>query len=237
MRIVDEATLRGRVTVEAAIAAVEAAFAALARGEARLPPPINLDIPEAAGEVHVKGGHLAGSPYYAFKLATGFYRNAERGLPTGSGLVFVGDAATGLPAALLLDNGWLTDLRTGAAGAVAARHLALPGPGKVAVIGAGVQARLQLRCLAAVRPLGDVAVWSRTPEHAATCHVMAAKVRASGEGCPEGYDLASLPHKMGDLVVVDGKDYPVDGQPDDWTRGPWANPVAGITVYLRRVEG
>lgn len=41
------------------------------------------------------------------------------------------------------------------------------------------------------------------PEHAATCHVMAAKVRASGEGCPEGYDLASLPHKMGDLVVVD----------------------------------
>ena len=40
-----------------------------------------------------------------------------------------------------------------------------------------------------------------------------------------------------DLVVVDGQDYPVDGQPDDWTRGPWANPVAGVTVYLRRVEG
>jgi hypothetical protein len=40
-----------------------------------------------------------------------------------------------------------------------------------------------------------------------------------------------------DVVVVDGKDYPVDGQPDDWTRGPWANPVAGVTVYLKRVEG
>lgn len=40
-----------------------------------------------------------------------------------------------------------------------------------------------------------------------------------------------------DLVVVDGQDYPVDGQPDDWTRGPWANPVAGVTVYLKRVEG
>ncbi len=183
MRIVDEATLRGRVTVAAAIAAVESAFAALARGEARLPSPMNLEIPESAGEVHVKGGQLAGSPYYAFKIATGFYRNAERGLPSGSGLVFVGDAATGLPAALLLDNGWLTDLRTGAAGAVAARHLAVPAPAKVGVIGAGVQARLQLRCLADVRPVGDVAIWSRSPEHAAACarelaDVLPARVRA-----------------------------------------------------------
>lgn len=169
MRIVDEATLRERVTIPAAIAAVEAAFAALARGEARLPAPINLEIPESAGEVHVKGGHLAGSPYYAFKVATGFYRNAERGLPTGSGMVFVGDAGTGLPAALLLDNGWLTDLRTGAAGAVAARHLATPAPAKVGVVGAGVQARCQLRCLAAVRPVSEVAIWSRAPEHAAVC--------------------------------------------------------------------
>jgi len=169
MRIVDEATLRRCVTIEAAIAAVEAGFAALARGEARLPPPINLDIPEAAGEVHVKGAYLAGSPYYAFKVASGFYRNAERGLPTGSGMVFVGDAATGLPAALLLDSGWLTDLRTGAAGAVAARHLGPPAPRKVGVIGAGVQARLQLRCLASVREVGDVAIWSRSAEHAAAC--------------------------------------------------------------------
>jgi hypothetical protein len=40
-----------------------------------------------------------------------------------------------------------------------------------------------------------------------------------------------------DVVIVDGKEYPVDGHPDDWTRGPWANPVAGVTVYLKRVEG
>lgn len=40
-----------------------------------------------------------------------------------------------------------------------------------------------------------------------------------------------------DVVVIDGKDYPVDGHPDDWTRGPWPNPVAGVTVWVKRVEG
>jgi ornithine cyclodeaminase len=169
VRIVDEATLRRTVTVAEAVSAVEAAFAALARGEARLPPPINLDIPESQGEVHVKGGQIAGSPFYAFKVATGFYGNARRGLPSGSGMVVVGDAATGFPAALLLDNGWLTDLRTGAAGAVAARHLGRSELWKVAVLGAGVQARMQLRCLAAVREPGDVAIWSRSAAHASAC--------------------------------------------------------------------
>jgi ornithine cyclodeaminase len=169
LRIVGEEELRAAVPAEAAIAAVEAAFAALARGEARLPPPMGLDIPEAPGEVHVKAGHLAGSPFYAVKIATGFYRNADRGLPTGSGLVFVGDAATGFPAALLLDNGWLTDLRTGAAGAVAAKHLAGAELARVGVLGAGIQARFQLRCLAALRAIGDVAIWSRSPGRAAAC--------------------------------------------------------------------
>lgn len=40
-----------------------------------------------------------------------------------------------------------------------------------------------------------------------------------------------------DRVIVDGKEYAVDGEPDDWTRGPWGNPAAGVTVYLKRVEG
>jgi hypothetical protein len=40
-----------------------------------------------------------------------------------------------------------------------------------------------------------------------------------------------------DLVVIDGAEYPVDGAPDDWTKGPWFNPVAGVVVYVRRAEG
>ncbi|HEX9105627.1 MAG TPA: NAD(P)-binding domain-containing protein [Longimicrobiales bacterium] len=227
MRIVDEATLRRAVTVAGAVSAVEAAFAALARGEARLPPPINLDIPEAQGEVHVKGGHMAGSPFYAFKVATGFYANERRGLPNGSGMVFVGDAATGFPAALLLDNGWLTDLRTGAAGAVAVKHLARTELWKVAVLGAGVQARMQLRCLAAVREPDDVVIWSRSLERAAACAAdvqqelgVRATVAASAEEAVRDADLVYtvtpsrapllLPGWLaaGALVVAVGSDGP-----------------------------
>lgn len=161
-----EDEIRRAVTTAEAVDAVEEAFAALARGEARLPDVINLEVPEACGEVHVKGAHLKGTPYFVIKIASGFYDNPNRGLPSGSGLMLAFDAATGFPAALLLDNGYLTDLRTGAAGAVAAKYLSKPVLNKVAVIGTGIQARYQLRALATVRDIPRVAVWGRTAAHA-----------------------------------------------------------------------
>ena len=82
---------------------------------------IHLDVPESEGEIHVKAGHLHGQPYYAVKVASGFYGVEP---PAIDGLVMVFDAVDGAPAAFLLDGGYITDLRTGAAGGVAARHLA-----------------------------------------------------------------------------------------------------------------
>jgi ectoine utilization protein EutC len=164
--LLTEAELRRAVGMEQVVEAVEEAFAALARGEARLPGVLHLEVPEAEGEVHVKGAHLRGAPSFVCKVASGFYRNPERGLPVGSGLVMVFDASTGFPRALLLDNGYLTDLRTGAAGAVAARYLARPELTKVALVGAGVAARYQLRALRLVRAVPEVHVWSRTSERA-----------------------------------------------------------------------
>jgi len=74
------------------------------------------------------------------------------------------DATTGFPLALLRDNGYLTELRTGAAGALAARLLAPDHRLKVGVIGAGSQARYQLRAISRVRTLGGVRVWSPAQE-------------------------------------------------------------------------
>lgn len=165
MDVYDEDEIRRAVTRADALAAVERAFAALARGEAVLPEPMGLHLPEVEGEVHVKGGWLRGGPVFAFKVASGFYRNRERGLPTGSGLFLVFDAATGVPRALLQDNGWLTEMRTGAAGALAARLLTPDRPLTVAMIGSGVQARFQLRALAEVRSVRGLRAWSRNPEH------------------------------------------------------------------------
>jgi ornithine cyclodeaminase len=149
--------------------AMEEAFTAYATGGAVMPGVINLDLPEAGGEVHVKAGFLRGGEYYAVKVASGFPANLGRGLPAGDGMVLVFHAATGEPAALLLDNGVLTDLRTGAAGAVAAMHLARRNSRVVGVVGCGAQARYQLEALALVRPFREVRIWGRNPEKARVC--------------------------------------------------------------------
>ena len=103
-----------------ALAAVDAAFRALARGEVRVPAPMNVEFPEVHGELHVKGAYLHGASTFVFKVATGFYGNVQLGLPTGAGFVMIFDLETGFPRAILHDNGYLTDLRTALAGAEAA---------------------------------------------------------------------------------------------------------------------
>jgi ornithine cyclodeaminase/alanine dehydrogenase-like protein (mu-crystallin family) len=164
IRTFDESEIRAAVDDPTALASAERAFSALARGAARVPAPVGLDLADPPGEIHVKGAALDGSPVFAFKVATGFYGNAARGLPTGAGLVLVFDADTGFPLALLADNGYLTDLRTAAAGALAVRHLAPGRPLIAAVLGAGVQARLQLRVMRLVRTFTEVRVWSPREE-------------------------------------------------------------------------
>ena len=121
VRILRADDVRASLDMRACIDACEQAFVAYSSGGAELPGVIHLDVPEARGEIHVKAGHLHGAPYYAVKAASGFY---DLEPPAIDGLVIVFDARDGSPAALLLDGGCLTDLRTGAAGGVAARHLA-----------------------------------------------------------------------------------------------------------------
>lgn len=164
MKLITEEELRNLVTEAEALQAVETAFRALAEGRVVQPPPLGMELERHRGEVHVKGAYLEGEPVFAMKVASGFYDNGARGLPTGSGLVLVFDATTGFPLALLQDNGYLTEMRTGAAGALAARLLAPEGPIMATVVGAGSQARYQLRAIARVRELAAVRVWSPVPE-------------------------------------------------------------------------
>jgi ornithine cyclodeaminase len=147
-----------------ALSAVETAFRALAEGRVVQPPPLGLDLDEVRGEVHVKGAYLRGESVFAIKFASGFYNNAEKGLPVGAGLVLVFDASTGFPLALLRDNAYLTEIRTGGAGALAVRLLAPDRPLKAAVIGAGSQARYQLRAISKVREIQELRAWSPIPD-------------------------------------------------------------------------
>ena len=160
--IIDETALRGAATPERAVAVIRDAFRADGEGRTHVPPVINLDISAHRGEFHIKTAHIQGVPHVAVKIASGFYDNPARGLPSGSGLMALFDAETGLPVALLLDNGFLTDLRTGAAGAVSADVLAKRAISTVGVIGSGVQARHQVRCLRVVREFSSILAWSPT---------------------------------------------------------------------------
>ena len=156
MQVVSESTLRTLVREAEAFESVQHAFRSLANGKVRQPAPMALEFPERGGELHVKAAHIEGAPTFAVKMAGGFKANADDGLPTGSGVIIVFDANTGVPLGVLADNGYLTELRTGAAGALAADLLAPQEIERTAVIGAGQQGRYQLRAISKVRGLGSI---------------------------------------------------------------------------------
>ena len=163
VRVLREADVRAALPMAACIDAVEGAFVAYSSGEAELPSVIHLDVPEARGEIHVKAGHIHGAPAYAVKVASGFYAADP---PAIDGLVIVFDAETGGPVAFLLDGGYVTDTRTGAAGGVAARWLAPEHATVVGVVGTGIQARRQVEALRCVRDVTEVRVWGRDADRA-----------------------------------------------------------------------
>lgn len=168
--ILTETDLRSCVAVDTeSIAAIEEAFRALATKPVAMPPILRLDIPEANGEVDVKTAYIPGLASFAIKVSPGFFDNPKLGLPSLNGLMMVFSASTGLVQAILLDNGYLTAIRTAAAGAVAAKHLAPPLVETIGVLGAGAQARLQVAAAHIVRPARRVLVWARNPDQAGDC--------------------------------------------------------------------
>jgi ornithine cyclodeaminase len=167
MLVLTEAELRRIVRLDlSAVTCVEEAFAALATKPVAMPPILRLDIPEYRGEVDVKTAYVPGLDGFAIKVSPGFFDNPKLGLPSLNGLMILFSARTGLVEALLLDNGHLTDVRTAAAGAVAAQHLARQDAAVAAIFGAGMQARLQLEALALVRPIREARIWARDPKKA-----------------------------------------------------------------------
>ncbi len=167
VRILREPEIRGLLTFREAIAAVESAFAEFSAGRAVMPGVINLDIAAHRGEVHVKSAYLSGGESYVVKVASGFYGNPSLGLPVGNGLMLLFEAATGRLRCVLFDNGYITEMRTGAAGAVAAKYLARRDAARAGLVGSGSQARYQVRALVEVRNIREVRVWSPHPENAA----------------------------------------------------------------------
>lgn len=200
VRVLHEDEIRELTALdEEGLDAVREAFRRLSAGDAVQPPVMRIDVPEHNGEVDVKGAYIRGLDSFAVKMSSGFFDNPKRGLPTAGGLMVLIDAETGVPRAVLLDNGYLTDVRTALAGAVAADALARAEVDTVAVLGAGSQARWQLRALRLVRWPRRALVWARRPAEAERC---AREVREELGMEVEAVEDAEHAVSVSDLVVT-----------------------------------
>ena len=176
------------------VGAVEDAFSQLANGRVDVPLPMHIGIaetPEAGpGDCHIKGGYIEGAPTWTVKLANvSFYNNVKKGLPAGSGVFVVCDATNGGPKAVLHENRYLTDLRTGAAGAVAVKHLAVKGAKSVAFIGTGVIAESMARSTATVYGFEQGYGYSRDmSKNSAFCDKMSAELGYAFTPCSSAED-------------------------------------------------
>lgn len=165
MIIFQEQDIRNHVEINLdAIKVIEDGFTSLAEGRVSMPPIMRVDIPESNGEVDVKTAYIKGLDKFAIKMSSGFFNNYQKGLPSMSGMMLLFSTETGIPQSVLLDNGYLTDVRTAAAGAAAAKHLAKTNLDTVGVIGAGAQARYQIKALKQVRNFNRLLVYGPTAE-------------------------------------------------------------------------
>ncbi|MDB5707319.1 MAG: hypothetical protein JWN66_4435 [Sphingomonas bacterium] len=167
MRVVDLPEILAATDEDEIMAAIEDGFRRFSAGEAEVMAVGHLSFADPIGDCHSKGGWLRGDDIFAVKLATGFYRNDLLGLPTSNGFSAVASAKTGEILAILHDRGQLTDLRTALAGVIAARLIARPGAQVLGVVGAGIQAIMQAKRIAAALGIEEILVWARDPARAA----------------------------------------------------------------------
>lgn len=153
VQILTEKELRQAIRVddEAVVAAIEDGFSALAENKAAMPPIMHIEVPEHQGDIDIKAAYVQGLDHLAVKVGAGFFNNHKIGLPNSPAMMVAVSTHTGFVEAVLLDNAYLTDVRTGAAGAVAAKYLAPEDIKTAGVVGAGAQGRYQIEGLSCVR--------------------------------------------------------------------------------------
>ena len=141
---------------------IEKGFQAYSEGRVIVPPIGEMILDK--GEVHIKYGFVKKDEDYVIKVASGFYDNPGIGLPSSNGLMLLYRQETGELVSLLLDEGYLTNIRTAVAGAIVAKYMAPSKVNKIGIVGAGTQGRLQLSYLKDVVDCREVLVWGMNQE-------------------------------------------------------------------------
>jgi len=145
------------VSMAKVIRVVEEALRAKGRGDVEMPPKPGIH-PREDAFIHAMPAYLKSQDAAGIKWVSGYPQNASKGLPYITGLIVLNDADTGLPTCIM-DAAWITGMRTGAASAVAAKHLARPDSSTLGILGCGVQGRTNLLALREVLPIDRVHVY------------------------------------------------------------------------------
>lgn len=160
-RVLELDEIKRLIDVPKLIQAIEDGFVLYSEDKVVVPPVGFLRFEQPPGSVHIKYGFVKNDDVYVLKMASGFNDNAALGLPVADGLILVFSQKTGHLEVILLDKAWLTDMRTAAAGAVVAKHLAAKNIDHIGIVGTGVQARMQLELLKDVVDCQSCFIWGR----------------------------------------------------------------------------
>ncbi len=166
MKILSRKQIEEALSIPKVLEAIEKGFIAYSRGETVIPPVGSLHFDSPPGDCHIKYGYAKSEKYYVVKIASGFYDNPKRGLPSNNGLMLLFDKQNGNPVCALLDEGYLTDIRTAAAGYVAAKCLAPKSVSCVGIVGTGAQEYYQLKFLSFATECRRAMIWGRDIEKA-----------------------------------------------------------------------
>jgi len=205
------------------IEAVESAFREKGEGTVEMPPKPGVH-PGGDAFIHAMPALLRGARAAGLKWVAGFPENKDRGLPYITGLFVLNDVDTGFPLAVM-DCTWITGARTGAATAVAAKHLARPESATAGILGCGVQGRTNLEALAAVFHLDRVHAYDIHPDRARD-YAREAAARFGLEVVPVDTPEAAV--RGMDLVVTAGPilKHPTPTIPAGWLEaGAFACPL------------
>ena len=142
---------------------IKQGFKAYSSGLTVVPPVGEMIFDNPPGDVHIKYGYIKGDDYYVIKIASGFYGDSSLDIsPSQGGVMLLFDQKTGQEVGILVDECYLTNVRTAVAGGICAEILAPKKIESIGVIGTGVQARMQVSYLSQVTECRTVKVWGRS---------------------------------------------------------------------------
>jgi alanine dehydrogenase len=210
-----ETDVRAVLSMEDLIGAMEAALAAFSAGEVKQPVRTVIEAP--GGFFGTMPAYLGSTPAMGAKLVTVFHENPSKGLPTHLATILLLDPNTGNLLAIL-DGRFITEARTAAVSAVAARYLAREDAAVLAIIGSGVQAGSHLEALSLVRKFTEVRCWSPTAAHVAS---FVSQHGVSQHGC-RGAESAEAAVRGADVIVL------VTTSPTPVISDEWVKPGACV---------